>query len=166
MRSDAGNTEYNQAQEQNTVSEENTSLTNSDIESMTSSKYLGPDQLNKVEIETRSLEFLNTAECKREYSCLNCSMARVCTPESSGGFVEVSRTVCPMARPTCDPMTGTCVARPLDECIHPATPKCFKKYGFFPHPTDCTQFYYCNNYNPSMFKCKEPYNYDLVKKKL
>lgn len=134
------------------------------IEKLTSARYVGPgvisedtDAADKT-LSKRSVETDDKSLCTQRYGCLNCTWVRVCAPTSDDTLVEVSRRACPASRPYCDAKTGSCVVETSPQCKNYTSKSnvtCFKKEGYFPHPTDCSKFIYCYNYTSYLFECTE-----------
>lgn len=100
----------------------------------------------------------DTETCDSEYSCFNCTTARICAPVAGGqSFIEVALINCHQPTPWCDSDTGTCSADESLACAQTAGVivsnfTCMRD-GYFPDLSDCVTFYQCLGDVPYMFKC-------------
>lgn len=96
--------------------------------------------------------------CTSEYSCLNCTTARICAPAAGGqSFVQIALVGCHSSTPWCDSDTGSCSAKETLACAESAGVivsdfTCMRD-GYFPDLSDCSKFYHCVEDIPYMFKC-------------
>lgn len=89
------------------------SLSNSELLPIRTSTFLGHNGVTPTE----SLGLTSIAPssepktCDSEYSCLNCTTARICAPFAGGqSFEEIEVIGCHSSTPCCDSDTGTCSA--------------------------------------------------------
>lgn len=147
------------------IRKEDVPLQASHVEKLASARYVGPGVVSDDQIvaphRVISKRSADDDQCTQTYGCYNCSWTRVCARNSDNALKEVSRNACPGDRPYCDPKTGSCVVDTMPQCMKPSNVTCFKKEGYFPHPTDCKKFVYCFNYTSLLFECIGQFYYNV-----
>uniref|UniRef100_A0A1B0GHK8 Putative peritrophin-like protein n=1 Tax=Lutzomyia longipalpis TaxID=7200 RepID=A0A1B0GHK8_LUTLO len=99
------------------------------------------------------------AVCGADYGnkCLDCYNMLTCL----GPNLEPAQTACPADRKYCDRTNKVCVAEqpPEADCLEPPKSKfaCSSPNGFFPHPTNCSQYFECYNGEAINLECPPGY---------
>ncbi|XP_054271773.1 uncharacterized protein LOC128992302 [Macrosteles quadrilineatus] len=106
--------------------------------------------------------------CESDYSCLDCTTARVCAPTSDGqGLYEIQRFKCDSYQPYCNFTTGTCSSIVDPACYNLPNVTVSNNFtcmrnGFFPDPYNCSIYYHCQDEVAYQYACVSPYPYYLV----
>ncbi|XP_054271510.1 mucin-2-like [Macrosteles quadrilineatus] len=105
-----------------------------------------------------------SGQCTREYSCLNCTAARICAPSFDAlSLYEVKRFTCPSEMPYCNYTTGTCSNYVDPQCSdipHNGSNFICMRDGYFPDPQFCSVYYHCQEDVATKYICEYPLQYN------